>query len=359
MKLRYTISNCTDPFTNLATEEYLTFRAPEDEVLLFLWQNANTVVIGKNQNAWRECRVEAMKAEGCKLARRMSGGGAVYHDLGNLNFTFIAREGLYDIPKQTEVILEAVRSLGIPAVKNGRNDLTVDDMKFSGHAYYRSRGYCYHHGTLMLDVDPEPLTRYLAVSAEKLRSKGVKSVRSRVTNLRDHCPDLTKERMIKALLTAFAKLYTEDADTSSLMEKASSETLLGRLEYLPLPDPTEDAALAELTERYASDEWRYGARIPFNTEVSRRFPWGEVHAVLEVNEGRIRQAALYSDSLETEIFCLLADRLNGTPYTRRALLDVYEDFTDSHTFDTNSYASIDLYRTIARDICFLLAEQIS
>lgn len=341
MKLRYTMTDSTDPFTNLATEEYLTFRAAEDEVLLFLWQNANTVVIGKNQNAWRECRVEAMKAEGCKLARRMSGGGAVYHDLGNLNFTFIAREDLYDIPKQTEVILEAVRSLGIPAVKNGRNDLTVDDMKFSGHAYYRSRGYCYHHGTIMLDVDAAPLARYLTVSKAKLQSKGVRSVRSRVTNLKDYVPDLTTERMKEALLKAFAAAYG------------------GTPEFLPLPNPAENEELAALVARYASDEWRYGAKIPFNTEVSHRFPWGEVHAVLEVNEGHIRQAALYSDSLETEIFGLLSEQLKGIPYTRDALLDVYQDFTHSHTSDTNSCDTIDMDKAILRDICSLLAEQIS
>ena len=149
MKLRYTETDCTNPFINLATEEYMTFHAAEGEVTMYLWQNANTVVIGKNQNPWRECRVESMREGDCKLARRISGGGAVYHDLGNLNFTFIAREDEYDIPKQTEVILEAVRLLGINAEKTGRNDLTIDGMKFSGHAYYQSNGYCYHHGTIM------------------------------------------------------------------------------------------------------------------------------------------------------------------------------------------------------------------
>ena len=176
MILKSIVTDCTDPYINLATEEYLTFNAKEQEIILFLWQNAHTVVIGRNQNPWKECRVEAIKKDDCRLARRISGGGAVYHDLGNLNFTFIAREGLYDIAKQTDVILKACRLLGIDAEKNGRNDLTIDGMKFSGHAYFQSGSYCYHHGTIMMDVRTEDMAKYLNVSKAKLKSKGVDSV---------------------------------------------------------------------------------------------------------------------------------------------------------------------------------------
>ena len=183
--LRVIRTDNTDPYINLATEEYLTMTAEEGVMTLFLWQNAHTVVIGRNQNPWRECSVEAIKRDGIYLARRMSGGGAVYHDMGNLNFTFIARDGLFDVQRQTEVILRSCRLLGIGAEKTGRNDLTVDGRKFSGHAYFSSRGYNYHHGTIMIDVKSDDLSKYLNVPESKLRSKGVKSVRSRVTNLRD------------------------------------------------------------------------------------------------------------------------------------------------------------------------------
>ena len=121
MRLRIVETECTDPYVSLAAEEMMTFSAAEDEMTLYLWQNAHTVVIGKNQNPWTECKVDRIEADGVYLARRISGGGAVYHDLGNLNFTFIARDGLFDIARQTDVILLACRLLGIRAVRNGRN----------------------------------------------------------------------------------------------------------------------------------------------------------------------------------------------------------------------------------------------
>jgi lipoate-protein ligase A len=189
MKLTVIRTENTDPYENLAAEEYLTMNAEEDEVILFLWQNAHTVVIGRNQNPWKECNVERIKQDGVCLARRMSGGGAVYHDMGNLNFTFIAKDGLFDVARQTDVILLACRLMGINASKTGRNDLTVEGRKFSGHAYFSSQGYNYHHGTIMLDVNAEDLSKYLNVPDSKLKSKGVASVRSRVTNLKDHISD--------------------------------------------------------------------------------------------------------------------------------------------------------------------------
>ena len=163
-QLYYIETDSVDPYYNLALEEELLHWLPESSAILYLWQNAHTVVIGKNQNAWKECRTEQLAADGGHLVRRPSGGGAVYHDLGNLNFTFLAPLGDYDVHKQLSVILEACRSFGIPAEISGRNDLLADGRKFSGNAFLETNGRGSHHGTLLVDVDMTKMPRYLRPS---------------------------------------------------------------------------------------------------------------------------------------------------------------------------------------------------
>lgn len=297
--LRVIRTDCTDPYVNLAAEEHLTMTAEEGVMTLFLWQNAHTVVIGKNQNPWRECDVEAIKRDGIYLARRMSGGGAVYHDMGNLNFTFIAKDGLFDVERQTDVILLACRLLGINASKTGRNDLTVDGKKFSGHAYYSSHGYNYHHGTIMMDVAGDDLSKYLNVSKAKLESKGVESVRSRVTNLRGHVEEPLKSADIKTLITAM-----QDAMVRAASREYGSEAVTEALPAIP----------QELLDKYASEGWRLGTRIPFTKTIEHRFEWGGVEVQLGMKGEYIRKCRIYSDSLETEVFDVLEELVSDCRY---------------------------------------------
>lgn len=295
MKLVIYRTDCTNPYDNLATEEYLTMNAREGEVALFLWQNAHTIVIGRNQNPWRECNVEKIKEDKVYLSRRMSGGGAVYHDMGNLNFTFIARDDFYDIGKQTDTILLACRILGINAVKTGRNDLVVNEQKFSGHAYYSSNGYNYHHGTIMMDVDFNDMPKYLRPSAAKLKSKGVESVRSRVTNLKDYLPKMSRKKLITTM---------QDALVEAFIRNYGGEPV-----EVDLPEVPQD-----LKDRYASEEWRLGTKIPFEKEIENRFEWGEVDIQLAMKGAIINQCRIYSDALEFRMFDELEQALIGCQY---------------------------------------------
>lgn len=302
MKNRLILGTSCDPWHNLAAEELL-FNAPEDRVTLYLWQNANTVVIGRNQNAWKECRAAVLQQDGGKLARRTSGGGAVYHDLGNLNFTFLLPRAKYDLPRQTGVILSAVRALGINASFTGRNDLiTETGAKFSGNAFRFSRDYALHHGTLLIYVDMQKLSRYLAPSPEKLRAKGVDSVRARVCNLGEYGAHVTIDTMKEALAQAFLLEY---GPFDSFGEELFAKNKLG-----------------PLYEKHASWDWRMGATPQFDLEKTTRFPWGSLELALSLENGKIAKAQAYSDAMDEAFIlrigpALLGARLDGTELARR------------------------------------------
>ena len=218
-KLKLYRGQSFDPFFNLAVEEYLLQNTDEGCCTLYLWQNQNTVVIGRNQNAFKECRTTLLEDEGGKLARRLSGGGAVFHDLGNLNFTFLVPTADYDLDKQLKVIELACEKLGVKVERSGRNDILADGRKFSGNAFYKNGPRAYHHGTLMVDVDREKMGRYLNPSKAKLSSKGVDSVRSRVVNLKELAPDTTIEMLSQELAEAFGQVYGLPYEEIGLLEK--------------------------------------------------------------------------------------------------------------------------------------------
>lgn len=340
------ITDNVDPYKNLAIEEFLTFHVEPSECILFLWQNKNTVVIGKNQNAWKECNVHKLEEDGGHLVRRLSGGGAVFHDLGNLNFTFCVREEDYDIERQMDVILQAVRNLGINAIKTGRNDITADGRKFSGNAFYKSRGYCYHHGTLLVDVDQEQMQKYLNVSVAKLRSKGVDSVRSRTVNLKELNPDLTIPMLKESLLKAFADVYSSVVASNAIFDSEAKTTR----DVRPVSDERLDwKEIRKNEKKFVSKEWNYGRKIPFEHSMAHRFTWGEIEIKLHVTGGIVKDVIVFSDAMEQDISQQIRDSWIGCPY------DLSELSTRLDAIQMDS----EYEQTIKQDIGTLLKNQLS
>jgi len=293
LKTKIIRTSTTDPWWNLAVEEYLLDTLEKDSCILYLWQNQNTVVIGKNQNAWRECRTELLEKEGGKLARRLSGGGAVFHDLGNLNFTFLVNKEDYNLERQVGVILSAVRKVGIHAEMTGRNDITVEGRKYSGNAFCFRKSNAFHHGTILVSADMNKLGRYLQVSPEKIKAKGVQSVQARVANLAEYNPELTIDKMADAMAEAFREIY------------GGNPPVTGNVDW------ADRAVLEELYKKYSSWDWRYGETPAFDITLEKRFPWGGIEMGLKLEKGIIKKASVYSDALDGEYVEMLPKVLEG------------------------------------------------
>ena len=284
-----------NPWHNLAVEKYLSTRIKKGDVIFYLWQNDRTVVIGRNQNAIRECRARLLEEEGGCLARRTTGGGAVYHDLGNLCFTFLASPEVYNLEKQLKVVQAACRKFGVETRFSGRNDIIPKDgFKFSGNAFSNTSQCSIQHGTLMVDVDVSQLGRYLTPSREKMKAKGVKSVQSRVCNLKELNTEVTTDAMRQALKESFEELY------------GSFEELDEKLLDNPLVKETYDL--------YSSWEWKFGKSPECETSYRRRFDWGEVEVCLKLNAMHISGITVFSDMLDVELPGLLEQLLAGRRY---------------------------------------------
>ena len=284
MKLQVVISNQYNPFLNRAVEQYLTDCQAADTVTMYLWKNQQTVVIGYNQNPYSECNVRLLLDEGGHLMRRGTGGGAVYHDLGNINFSFVADKSLYDLKKQMSVIQEALLKYGLRTEMSGRNDLTYEGRKFSGNAFAKGQRNDLHHGTILIKTDGAMMQRYLIVDKAKLLKNGVKSVASRVVNLSEAVPELTSENIKQPLIQSFEKVYGGKATALDF------DTFINNKEV--------QAIISEISSR----DFLFGRWEQFKTTKKARFAWGGVEIALHIDEANaiIKDIQIASDCLEPE-----------------------------------------------------------
>ena len=296
MGVRWFVSASGDCWRNLGVEDWLMDAVGPDDGVICFYVNDPSVIIGRGQNPWAECRLSRMEADGVRLARRISGGGAVYHDRGNLNYSFVMGKNRSDVAAQAGLILAALRALGIPAEPSGRNDLLAGGRKFSGSAFCARGDARLHHGTLLVDADLDRLQDYLNVDGRKLSAKGVKSVRARVCNLGALAPGLDVETVRDAVLSACRRAYgdLEPLDAGAL----------------------DEAALAPYLEKQASADWRLGQTPRFDCEIAPRFDWGGVQLLLRLRAGRIESLDVFTDANDPG----LADRV------RESLLGVDFDF---------------------------------
>jgi len=294
MKNYFYIAPTGDGWRNLAIDEYLLNTLRPGEFCLLLYVNERAVILGKNQNPWAECNLEKMRADGAQLVRRCTGGGAVFHDKGNLNFSFVSHKGRYDEKSQTALILRVLRRFGIDAQPSGRNDLTVDGRKFSGAAFCSRGNNRQHHGTLLINADLTKLSDYLTVAPQKLEAKGVKSVRGRVCNLSEICPEATLEALSEVIRDEFAREY-------------------GTFESY-IPDDNAQKGIQALYERNRSWAWQLGSAPAFDYTYVNRLPFGMARLCVNVRDGLIYQVTLYTDALDPELPERTEALLSGKPF---------------------------------------------
>lgn len=308
----------TDPALNLAIEEYILRSIPgEDDYLLF-YINEPSIIIGKNQNTVEEINAEYVRENNLHVVRRLSGGGAVYHDLGNLNFSFIMKDdggSFHNFRKFTEPVVQALRKLGVDAELTGRNDLQVGERKISGNAQFHSKGKMFSHGTLLFDSEIENVVSALKVNAEKYVSKSTKSIRSRVANISEFLKEpMTIERFREALLRSLFD-GTDDIPYYELSEQ----------------DWEQVRKLAD--ERYRSWEWNYGRSPSFNVQQKKRIEGvGTFDVRLQVVEGVIAEAAIFGDYFGRGDSADVAAQLAGTRYEASALRELTDQLDLAYYF---------------------------
>lgn len=304
-----------DPRINLAIEIFLLQEMKVDEPILLFYINEPSIIIGRNQNTIEEINKDYVDDHGIHVVRRFSGGGAVYHDFGNLNFSFIMPDdgnSFRDFEKLTKPIVQALHEMGVEGAQlKGRNDLVIDDMKFSGNAMYATNGRMFAHGTIMFDSDINEVVNALKVRKDKIESKGIKSIRSRVTNIKPFLPkdkqDMTTEAFREEILL---KIFGVDS-----VDQVKTYTL------------TEEdwVKINEISDKYyRSWDWNYGKSPAFDIERRKRFPIGSIEVRFNVQEGKITEAKIYGDFFGLGDIADVEQAFIGTRYDKSALKDVID-----------------------------------
>ncbi|MCM2603866.1 lipoate--protein ligase [Rossellomorea marisflavi] len=306
----------TDPRINLAIEEYALKNLDIDESYLLFYINEPSIIIGKNQNTIEEINTDYVEKQGLHVVRRLSGGGAVYHDLGNLNFSFITKDdgdSFHNFKKFTEPVIEALNKLGVKAELSGRNDILAEGRKISGNAQFSTRGRMFSHGTLLFDSEMENVVSALRVKKDKIESKGIKSIRSRVANISEF---LEEKLTIEEFRSTLLKYIFNDSDVE---------------EYV-LTDEDWDRIHALSKERYQNWDWNYGKSPSFNLQHSHRFPVGQIDVRLEVRKGTIENCKIYGDFFGIGNVDEIEEKLTGTRYERSEIEHVLEGMDIQHYF---------------------------
>ncbi|MCY8809051.1 lipoate--protein ligase LplJ [Bacillus atrophaeus] len=311
--------NINDPRINLAIEEYcLKYLDPEQPYLLF-YVNQPSIIIGKNQNTIEEINTKYVEDNGIIVVRRLSGGGAVYHDLGNLNFSFITKDdgdSFHNFKKFTEPVIQALKQLGVDAELSGRNDIVANGRKISGNAQFATKGRIFSHGTLLLDSAIDNVVSALKVKKDKIESKGIKSIRSRVANISEFLDD---------------KMSTNEFRIHLLHHIFNTNDITKVPEYkLTEEDWKIINKISE--ERYQNWDWNFGKSPKFNLQHSKRFPIGSIDLRLEVKKGIIEDCSIFGDFFGVGDVADIENALIGKQYERKAIADALEGFDMKHYF---------------------------
>lgn len=306
--MRVIYNTSTNPYFNLALEEYLLTRAQDD--IFMLWRNSRAVIVGRNQNTHAEIDFDYIREKSIPVVRRLTGGGAVFHDSGNVNYTFITRSDEFNnYAKFCAPIIEALDGMGVKAELSGRNDLLIDGKKFSGNAQCSHAGRLMHHGTLMFGADVSEMALALEVNPLKIQSKGIKSVSSRVTNISQHMPqEMSVEQFIDKLLGYAAATFACDVTEPSKLET--------------------DGAKELEKEKYSSWEWNFGFRKEYAVKKETLTPRGLFDIRLNIAEDKIADIRIYGDYFASGDIALLEKKLIGTPYAPQSLLEALGDIAD-------------------------------